>query len=95
MTSHLPPEEKLTILQTADLRRKWYSLNDQRVCVLCGRTITGRELEVVRDANGVCLLRCPTEGCPSLPSDWFYHGSACSTPNRSGQRDGEVTLWAS
>jgi hypothetical protein len=94
MNSHLLPEEKLSILQTADSRRKWYSLDDRRVCVLCDRAITGRQVEVMRDAAGGYSLRCPTEGCPSLPSDWFYHGSAGSTANRPG-RHGEVTLWQS
>lgn len=94
MITHLPPEEKLAILQTADSRRKWYSLDDQRICVLCERTITGRQIEVIREANGAWSLRCPTDGCSSLPGDWFYHGSACSTPNVSGHRSAEVTLWA-
>src|SRR5688572_7499585 len=46
MNSHLLPEEKLALLQTADPRRKWSSLDDQRICVLCDRTITGRQIEV-------------------------------------------------
>jgi hypothetical protein len=92
MNSHLPPEEKLAILQTADLRRKWYSLDDQRVCVLCDRAITGRQIEVAREANGTYSLQCPTEGCPSFPSDWFYHGSACATAKSPLQRGGEGTL---
>jgi hypothetical protein len=95
MNSHILPEEKLALLQTADSRRKWYSLDDQRVCVLCERSITGRQIQVICDPQGACSLRCPTEGCPSLPSDWFYHGSAYSAGNGSQQRRGEATLWAS
>ena len=95
MNSHLLPEEKLALLQTADPRRKWHSLDDQRVCVLCDRAITGRQIEVVRDPNGSYSFRCPTEGCPSLPSDWFYHGNACASDNKPAQRRGEVTLWQS
>lgn len=95
MNSHLLPEEKLALLQTADPRRKWHSLDDERVCVLCDRTITGRQIEVVRDSSGAFSLRCPTEGCASLPSDWFYHGNACSSQKRPEQRRGEVTLWQS
>src|SRR6476646_9203009 len=53
------PEEKLAILQAADLRRKWHSLDDQRVCVLCDRTITGRQIEVRRDPGGTFSLHCP------------------------------------
>ena len=94
MNSHLPPEEKLALLQLADSRRKWYSLDDQRVCVLCDRTITGRQIEIVRDEAGACSFRCPTAGCPALPSDWFYHGSAFSgRRDSSGRNDEAVFLW--
>lgn len=96
MNSHPLPEEKLALLQTADSRRKWHSLDDQRVCVLCDRAITGRQIEVARDPSGAYSFRCPTEGCPSLPSDWFYHGNACSSEKKPEQRRrGEVTLWQS
>jgi hypothetical protein len=79
MDPHLLPEEKLAILQAADPRRKWYSLDDQRVCVLCGRAITGRQIEIRRDSVGRCSLKCPTPGCTALPNDWFYRGNGCST----------------
>ena len=94
MNSRLLPEEKLAVLQSADPRRKWHSLDDRRVCVLCERTITGRQVEVIRDASGAFTLRCPTEGCQSLPSDWFYHGNGCSAAKSAGHRDSELTLWA-
>lgn len=94
MNFHLLPEEKLALLQTADSRRKWYSLDDQRVCVLCDRTITGRQIEVIKDAAGAYSLRCPTDGCPALPSDWFYHGSALSSPRDPSCRNDEASfLW--
>jgi hypothetical protein len=90
---HYAPEEKLAILQAADSRRKWYSLDDQRVCVLCGKGISGRQIEITRDAAGRHVPRCPTEGCPSVPSDWFYHGSACSAQKAPAQRQVEVDSW--
>ena len=93
MHFHLLSEEKLALLQTADLRRKWHSLDDQRVCVLCDRAFTGRQVGVIRDPSGALSLRCPTEGCLSLPSDWFYHGNACSPAKGPGRRSGEATLW--
>ena len=94
MNPYLPPEEKLALLQTTDSRRKWYSLDDQRVCVLCDRTITGRQIEVISNAAGAYSLRCPTEGCPALPSDWFYHGSAYSGHrDPSGRNDEASFLW--
>lgn len=93
MKSDLFPEEKLALLQTADSRRKWHSLDDQRVCVLCDRAFTGRQIEVIRDPSGTLSFHCPTDGCLSLPSDWFYHGNACSPAKGAQQRNGEVTLW--
>jgi hypothetical protein len=92
MNSSLPPEEKLVILQDADPRRKWYSLEDQRVCVLCERTITGRQVEVIRDGAGAYSLRCPTEGCPSLPSDWFYHRNGSGNGKTPSIRGGEMSF---
>ena len=93
MDSHLPPEEKLAILQVADQRRKWYSLDDERVCVLCDRAITGRQVDVVRESDQRFSLHCPTEGCPSQPSDWFYRGNSCSTSKNPPIRKSEASLW--
>jgi hypothetical protein len=92
MNSLLLAEEKLAILQQADPRRKWYSLDDERVCVLCDRAITGRQIEVVRDNDNGYVLRCPTTGCPSLPSDWFYRGSACLNHKSPSSRKGEANF---
>jgi hypothetical protein len=93
MNSLLLAEEKLAILQQADPRRKWYSLDDERVCVLCDRAITGRQIEIVRADDNRYILRCPTKGCPSLPSDWFYRGSACSNHRNPSSRNGEASFW--
>ncbi|MEN3368601.1 MAG: hypothetical protein V7609_744 [Verrucomicrobiota bacterium] len=95
MSSYLLPEEKLAILQAADPRRKWHSLDDQRVCVLCDRAITGRQIEITRDSRGAYSLRCPTPGCASVPSDWFYHGNAYANPKNPGQRSAEASFLAS
>lgn len=93
MTLPLLPEDKLAILQATDSQRKWYSLDDQRVCVLCDRAITGRQIEVKRDGQGTYTVHCPTEGCTAVPSDWFYQGSCC-TPRAGGRlRTQEAKLW--
>jgi hypothetical protein len=93
MNFHLLPEERLRVLQTNDPRRRWYSLDDQRVCVLCGRTINGRQIVVTRESAGQYSLHCPTKGCEALPSDWFYQGSACATPNVT-VRTSEASIWS-
>src|SRR4051812_32030990 len=95
MDTPLLPEDKLALLQSTDLRRKWHSLEDQRVSVLCDRTITGRQIEVTREPGGIFSLHCPTEGCPSVPSDWFYQGNACSASKPVNVRMGEASIWTS
>jgi hypothetical protein len=93
MSLSLPPEEKLAILRAADVRRKWHSLDDRRVCVLCDRTITGRQIAVAREAGGNCSVHCPTEGCPSVPGDWFYQGNASSIPKNATQGTRDASIW--
>jgi hypothetical protein len=92
MNNGLLPEEKLAVLRASDSRRKWTSLDDQRVCVLCDRVITGREVEVTRAADGSYSVRCPTPDCSALPSDWFYQGSGFSS-NSATLRMGEANIW--
>lgn len=93
MNQRILPEEKLAILQAADLRRKWHSLDDRRVCVLCDRTITGRQVEVRVETRGTVSVHCPTDGCQSVPSDWFYQGNACSASKAVSSRMSEATIW--
>ena len=93
MTVPLLPEDKLAALRAVDLRRKWISLDDQRVCVLCDRVITGRQIEVRCSGDGVYAVSCPTPGCPAVPSDWFYQGTGHSS-NAATIRMGEVSIWS-
>ena len=80
MNKHVRLDEKLAALQEADSHRKWYSLDDRRVCVLCDKLISGRMIDVWQDEHGVYRLHCPTPGCAATPRDWFYHGAARSFP---------------
>jgi hypothetical protein len=93
MNLNLHPEDKLAILQFTDPRRKWYSLDDQRVCVLCDRAITGRQILVTREPGGTYAVHCPTDGCPSVPGDWFYQGNASSSARASTHGTREASLW--
>jgi hypothetical protein len=72
---HLLSDEKLQALRTSDPFREWNSLDDKRVCFLCERTITGRQIEVTRNSDRGYKLRCPTEGCRSSPHEWLYPGN--------------------
>jgi hypothetical protein len=76
MQKHLDLEERLDILRRADCIRKWDSLDDRRICVICERVFTGRQIEIHRDHRGRYKLECPTEGCPSFVAHWFYVGNA-------------------
>jgi hypothetical protein len=93
MNSHLLAEAKLAVLQAIDTRRKWHSLDDQRVCVLCDRKITGRQIEIIEEPGGTYSARCPTPGCAAVPSDWFYQGNASgSKMGTLGTR--EASIWS-
>ena len=81
MNRHIALEDRLSVLQEADSFRKWYSLDDRRVCVLCDRVITGRMIDIWQDDRGGYRLHCPTPGCAATPRDWFNHG-----PTRSRLR---------
>lgn len=78
MQKHLTAEQRLEILRTRDGERKWCSLDDKRVCVVCDRVFTGRQVNIRRDQRGRYLLQCPTAGCPSYVAHWFYDGRAAS-----------------
>jgi hypothetical protein len=69
----IPDADKLDALQLLDQFRPWLSLDDQRYCLVCGKIITGRQIEVsVVATRGNSGLRatCPTERCHSIPMDW-------------------------
>lgn len=64
--------DKLHALQRLDQFREWQSLDDSRYCLVCGKIITGRQIQVAGCAggNGPLRLSCPTERCNSIPMDW-------------------------
>jgi len=64
--------DKLDVLRRLDQFRQWRSLDEKRFCLVCGKIITGRQIQVeggTRD-NGPLRLSCPTERCNSIPMDW-------------------------
>jgi hypothetical protein len=65
----------LLILRETDQFRQWLSLDDKRVCILCGKKFSGRQVKITRIRTGRYELRCPTEGCTAGPSQWVYPGN--------------------
>ena len=68
----LSDEEKLEVLRRLDQFRQWHSLEEKRYCLVCGRVISGRQIQVGGGTRGDGPLRlsCPTERCSSIPMDW-------------------------
>jgi hypothetical protein len=69
---HLTPAERLAALCAGDHFRRWRSLDDQRFCVLCQRTFSGRQVRIKRDRLGRIRLECPTKNCKAAPNQWLY-----------------------
>jgi hypothetical protein len=70
--TRLSDHEKLEVLQRLDQFRQWHSLEEKRYCLVCGKLITGQEVQVTdrTRGDGPQRLSCPTEGCNSIPMDW-------------------------
>jgi hypothetical protein len=72
VSAHINLDDRLSILRAEDRVRKWTSLDDERLCIICKRKFTGRQVEIRRLSNGRYELRCPTEGCNSPNHLWIY-----------------------
>ncbi len=72
MIAHLKLDDRLSVLRSEDRFRNWRSLDDERLCVVCKRKFSGRQVEIRRLGNRKYELRCPTHGCNSVPHLWIY-----------------------
>ncbi len=68
----LSDDEQLEVLRRLDQFRQWHSLEEKRYCLVCGKVIVGRQIQVAGGTrgNGPLRLSCPTDGCNSIPMDW-------------------------
>jgi hypothetical protein len=68
----LSDADKLDVLRRLDQFRQWRSLDEKRFCLVCGKIITGRQIQVAGGTrgNGPLRVSCPTERCNSIPMDW-------------------------
>src|SRR5262245_56175931 len=103
MIAHLNLDDRLSILRAGDFFRSWNSLDDQPLCVLCGRKFKGRQVDIRRLPEGKFRLCCPTLGCPSTPHQWRYTTMPVASqlakkhwrrlsPNKRQRRSPESTL---
>jgi hypothetical protein len=71
-TAAINPEEKLKLLQRLDGFRSWGNVHERRLCLGCGKIISGTEIKLSRGMDGLGLLglRCPTEDCAAGPMEW-------------------------
>jgi hypothetical protein len=67
------PDQKLKLLQRLDGYGEWHSTHQRRLCLGCGKIISGAEIKVSRGLHGSGLLglSCPTENCTAGPMDWI------------------------
>src|SRR5712672_2339499 len=72
MHGYLTLDERLDVLRAVDTERTWYSLDDKRVCTVCDRIFTGRQIDITATGAARFSLRCPTEDCPSDHRHWFF-----------------------
>lgn len=68
------PASRLQILRENDSLRTWPSVDEVRVCVACGRKLTGRTISISRKANR-CIFQCPTPGCGGSLPDFAKPGN--------------------
>ena len=68
----LSDADKLDVLCRLDQFRAWHSLEEKRYCLVCGKIITGKQIQLTGGTrgNGALRLGCPTERCNSIPMDW-------------------------
>ena len=68
----LSDADKLDALRMLDQFRRWRSLDEKRYCLVCGRVITGHQIQVAGGTRSDQPLRlsCPTAQCNSIPMDW-------------------------
>lgn len=70
---------KLHVLREHDGARNWRSLDDQRVCVLCGNEFRGRDIHIQTD-HGQVSCHCPTSGCKGQIRHFVFPGNPLLDP---------------
>ena len=93
MIAHLKLDDRLSILRAGDPLRCWNSLDDQQVCVVCGRKFKGRQVDMCRLRGTRLKLCCPTLGCTSTPHQWMYSALRGARAAETNWREGVTKKW--
>lgn len=65
---------KLRLLQDNDKTRKWSTLEDRRLCLLCGNEFSGTEIRIsVR--KGKPAFQCPEKDCQGTLGHFVHPGN--------------------
>ena len=72
MIAHLKFDDRLAVLRAEDRFKTWRSLDEERLCMICKRKFSGRQVEIHRLSNRKYELHCPTDGCNSVPHLWIH-----------------------
>lgn len=70
---------KLQILRQQDTARTWRSLDDKRVCVLCGNEFRGRDIHLQVE-HGHVSCQCPSNGCRGTLKHFVFPGNPLLDP---------------
>jgi hypothetical protein len=76
----LSPHDRLRVLRETDLERRWYSVDDKRICLVCERVIDGRDIRISGGPDKY-HLGCPTQDCPGNFSHWLLYQSNAAQVN--------------
>jgi len=87
-TIEVKAEDKLRWLRRLDGGRGWESLDDYRCCRCCGKTFSGRQVQLIGGtrvvrASTICL---PNTELPSTPADWRYRRESGAAAKQSASR---------
>ncbi|MEO7723248.1 MAG: hypothetical protein ABIU29_00945 [Chthoniobacterales bacterium] len=92
MSEEISLQERLQILRLTDGARRWYSVDDKLVCLICERIISGREI-LISGRPDQYELACPTKDCPGNASHWLLfapmadHRAKAPGPDGKGEMD--------
>ena len=87
MPEELSPEDRLAILRLTDHERRWYTVDDKRLCLICEQIISGRQIRIEGGPENF-TLGCPTTDCPGNVSHWFLYRPTAAAPPPAPAMDG-------